>query len=390
MRRFLTYAAILLLIIVSGYILIEQHSTERYTAVASSSNKVHILIVPGHEPDYGGAHFNSQYGTVYERDLTVELGQDLQQFLDNNGNYQVNITRDTNAWNPIFADYFNNNWNSIVSWVNAAKNSSSSIPSVDTEDPEIHNSDPVDVALRLFGITKWSNENNVDLMIHIHFNDYPGHPADIAGKYSGLVMYIPAAQYGNSSTTGPIAQAVFRRLTLYNPISDLKVESGGIIDDPELIATGADNTSKAASMLIEYEYIYQPELTNPKVRSLALKDFAYQTYLGLQDYFTQNNGVSAEDQYNPSLLYAWNGLGMNKDSSNPEDIYALQTSLIMDGDYPPAGKTKNDCPHSGIFGTCTFEALQAFQDKNGITGEDGTVGSKSFAILNKIYSGKAF
>src|SRR5665213_3140096 len=55
------------------------------------SQKVRILIVPGHEPDYGGA----QFGSLDERNLVVEIGQDLQQYLQTNSNYQVFITRDT-------------------------------------------------------------------------------------------------------------------------------------------------------------------------------------------------------------------------------------------------------------------------------------------------------
>jgi hypothetical protein len=157
--------------------------------------------------------------------------------------------------------------------------------------------------------------------------------------------------------------------------------------DPSLIATGAYNTANEPSILIEYEYIYDPQLVNPATRSLAIKDLAYQTYIGLEDYFNKNTNVSAENNYNPSTLYAWNGLGTNKNSTST-DIYALQTALIMDGDYPPLGKTKNDCPHSGSFGACTVSALTAFQKKNGITGETGTVGQKSFDILGAIYDGK--
>ncbi len=355
------------------------------TTTPSTQNKFHILIVPGHEPDYGGTDFKSPYGKVYERDFTVELGQDLKQYLDSDVKYQVDITRDITAWTPAFADYFKNNWDAISAWVTVAKKSPTGSVISTGVAPEIHNNTPKDVALRLYGITKWSNDNAVNLMVHIHFNNYPNNPPLVAGKYSGFVMYIPSAQYANSSSTLPIAQAVYKRLALYNPKSNLKVESAGIIADPELIAVGSDNTSNAASMLIEYEYIYEPQLVNPATRSLAMKDLAYQTYLGLKDYFDQNQNISTENGYNPSTLYTWNS-GTNKNSTST-DIYALQTALIMDGDYPPAGKTKNDCPHSGSFGACTVSALSAFQKKNNIVGENGIVGQKSFDILGAIYNG---
>jgi N-acetylmuramoyl-L-alanine amidase len=349
----------------------------------SSLDKARILIVPGHEPDYGGA----QFGSVYERNLVVEIGQDLEQYLQTNSNYQVYITRDTQAWNPIFSDYFTNDWNAIAAWEKTAAQNAPSLASLGASGapPVEHITDPTNVALRLYGITKWANENNIDLMIHLHLNDYPGHSATVAGKYSGLVIYIPAQQYTNSSTTKAIADAVFKRLSLYNPIDNLPIESSGVIDDPELIAVGANNTADAASMLIEYDYIYEPQFVNPKVRSLALKDLAYQTYLGLQDFFTKNNAVAVTSSYHPSSLYTWS-TPVTGTNSNPEDIYALQTALLMDGDYPPAGKTKNDCPHSGTFGACTKAALKAFQNKNGIAGESAG-GPKTFSLLSRIYSG---
>lgn len=349
----------------------------------SSADKARILIVPGHEPGYGGA----QFGSIDERNLVVEIGQDLQQYLQANGNYETFITRDTQAWNPTFADYFKNDWNAIIAWEQSSKQNASSLTSLgaSTAPPVDHITAATDVAYRLYGITKWANENNIDLMIHLHLNDYPGHSSTVPGKYSGLVIYIPAQQYNNSSTTKAVADAMFKRLSLYNPVDNLPVESSGIIDDPELIAVGANNTADAASMLIEYDYIYEPQFVNPKVRSLALKDLAYQTYLGLQDFFTKNNNVSVTSSYHPSSLYAWNTPVTGK-NSNPDDIYALQTALLMDGDYPPAGKTKNDCPHSGTFGACTSAALAAFQKKNGITGESAG-GPKTFSLLSKIYAG---
>ena len=347
----------------------------------SSKEKANILIVPGHEPNYGGA----QFGSLYERNMVVEVGQDLQKFLETNPSYKVSITRNTKSWSSTFADYFKNHWNDIIAWEKTSKKNESKLVALgpSTAPSVIHNSAPTDVAIRLYGITKWANENNIDLMIHLHFNDYPGHSSHVAGKYSGLVIYTPAIQYANSPTTKAIADAVFKRLSLYNPISNLPIESKGVIDDPELIAVGANNTADAASMLIEYDYIYEPQFVNPKVHSLALKDLAYQTYLGIQDFFNKNTDINVTSLYNPESLYAWK-TQVTSTKANPEDIYALQTALIMDGDLPPAGKSKNDCPHSGIFGSCTRLAIQAFQQKNNITGES-VFGSKTFSMLNSIY-----
>ncbi|MBU6141527.1 N-acetylmuramoyl-L-alanine amidase [Patescibacteria group bacterium] len=348
------------------------------------TQKPRILIIPGHEPDYGGA----QFGSLNERDMTAELGVDLQQFLDQDPNYQAFITRSDTAWNPTFANYFTTDWNAIVAWEAAARKNGTMLAALkDSPTPAIqHNAAEADVALRLYGVTKWADENNIDLMIHIHFNDYPGHPDGVPGEYSGVVIYTPAAQYDNSSSTQPIAQAMLRRLALYNPIDDLPIESTGIVQDPELIAIGANNTAKPASMLIEYNYIYEPQFVNSAVRSVALKDLAYQTYLGLQDFYTNAQNVSALTNYFPANVYRWT-TPVSDNSGDPNDVYALQTALIMDGDFPPAPLTGYDCPHSGFFGTCTQNAVQALQAKYGITGEDAS-GPHTFALLQKIYNGE--
>jgi hypothetical protein len=55
--------------------------TTTATSTASiSQKKVRILLVPGHQPDYGGAEYMSPYGDIKERDLVVELADDLQTF----------------------------------------------------------------------------------------------------------------------------------------------------------------------------------------------------------------------------------------------------------------------------------------------------------------------
>ena len=350
---------------------------------STAQEKVHILIVPGHEPGYGGAEF----GAIKERNLVTEIGADLKKFLETNKRYQVSITRDSAAWNPVFADYFKNEWNNIIAWENTAKQTASRLAALGAPVIPIidHVAVPDDVALRLYGINKWANENSIDLMVHLHLNDYPGHSKYKTGIYSGLVIYTPAVQYANSSTTKEITNAVFKRLSLYNPVSNLSFETDGIIDDPELIAVGANNTANAASMLIEYNYIYEPQFVNPKVRALALKDLAYQTYLGLQDYFNKSGVVTVASSYDPVPLYDWQKR-VTGVSSNPKDIYALQTALIMDNDYPPLEKDKNSCPHSGTIGVCTRLAIQDFQKKNGITNES-VFGRKTFSLLNAIYSG---
>ncbi len=362
------------------------------TATVPQAPKVKVLIVPGHEPDYGGAEYKDPvYGHIYERDLTVELGQDLQGFLQGDGHYQTSITRDTQAWSPAFADYFKNDWTGIVAWMNDARKDMAYLVSIGSTTKPVehvyHNNVPDDVAIRLYGITKWANENGVDITVHIHFNDYPGHGSG-PGEHSGFAIYVPESAYANSTTTRAIADTVFKRLARYNPVSDLRGESTGIVEEPDLIAIGANNTADAASMLIEYSYIYEPQLDNPATRDLFLKELAYETYLGLQDFFgpAASNGLARA--YDTLMLpHSWTNPLVGKNDP-PDDVFALQTALVDDGEYPPTGESLNDCPRTGRIGVCTKAALAAFQQKYGIKGEQGVAGLKTISALNRLFGAK--
>ena len=76
----------------------------------ANNKKIRVMIVPAHEPDEGGTQMATPSGEIYERDLAVTIGDDLQSFLDANGNYQTYVTRNTQAWNEPFLSYFQNNF----------------------------------------------------------------------------------------------------------------------------------------------------------------------------------------------------------------------------------------------------------------------------------------
>lgn len=358
---------------------------ENTTSFASDA-KVKILLVPGHEPDFGGA----EYGDLFERQMTVELAEQLKQFIGTNSRYEVFVSRDQGGWSPIFSNYFKTNWSEIVAWTRNNREETERLSRIGEFHPAvpsvIHNKAPQDVALRLYGINKWSNENDIDIIIHVHFNDNPGHPKNFPGKYSGFAIYIPQNQYLNSSTTNTVANSIFNRLQKFNPVSNFSGESGGIIETQDLIAVGAYNSVNAASMLIEYGYIYEPQFNNPELKDLAIKDLAFQTYLGLQDFFDDKNPASLSGAYDTLIMpYSWKSPIVNN-KSNSKDIYSLQTALLLDGHYPPPDKSMNDCPRSGNFGNCTKTAVELFQKKHNITGEYGMVGARTLEELNKNYS----
>ena len=191
----------------------------------------------------------------------------------------------------------------------------------------------------------------------------------------------------NSTTTKAVAETVFKRLAKYNGVSDLAGESAGIVEEPDLIAIGVNNTSDAASLLIEYGYIYEPQFTNPDTQPLAIQDLAFQTYLGLEDFFGAQAGVSFG--YDTLMIpHQWNTT-ITKKEAPTEDVFALQTALLLEGTYPPSNRSMNDCPRSGTFGPCTKAALDSFQKKYNITSEKEIVGPQTLNILNNLYSVKS-
>jgi N-acetylmuramoyl-L-alanine amidase len=262
----------------------------RYAAATpQSEKKVRILVVAGHEPGQGGAEFKS----LKERDMTVELANDLRSYLASNPKYEVFTVRDQNDWNPTFSAYFKNSWDDIIAWQKASHQEMShliDIGSTTAEQPKvIHNDAPKDIAYRIYGIMKWAKENDMDIVIHVHFNNDAVHTYNVAGKYSGFAIYVPAMQYYNSTTTKAIAGRIFDRMKLVEPVSNFPGEASGIVDEPDLIAIGANNTADAASMLVEYGYIYEPQFLDRTKIHGAIQSMAFETYLGLQDFFQRDN-----------------------------------------------------------------------------------------------------
>lgn len=251
------------------------------------SAKVKIVVVPGHEPTQGG----TEYRGLAERDLVVGIADQLSQLLKTQPQYQVTQTRDESGWNPIFANYFKQQWNTIAAWRNQSTRDFAGLIASGTislnTGPISHNTAPDSASIRLHGINKWSNDNNVDIELHLHINDYPRTHTSAPGAYRGFAIYVPEKQFLNSTTTRALALAIEKRLADVYPKSNLPGEKTGIVESQDLIAVGEYDSVSAASLLIEYGYIYEPEFTDPTLRPQTLKNMATQTYLGIQDFFNQ-------------------------------------------------------------------------------------------------------
>jgi len=228
----------------------------------------------------------------------------------------------------------------------------------------------------------WANENEMDIIIHVHFNDYPGRRKQ-KPKYSGFAIYVPEDQYSNAKGSKSVAESIYKRLSNFYPQSNLPKEDLGIVEDQELIAVGSYNTLDAAAMLIEYGYIYEPLFSDPEIRSVALTDLALQTYLGIMDFFgKETTGAREHDTH--FLPHTWQ-VDLKRSSKKSLDVASLQAVLVSEGLYPPSGEDKNDCALTGYFGPCTEKSVKAFQQKHGIFPAEGFVGRQTRTKLHELY-----
>lgn len=364
----------------------------KYAAAQAGGDKVRILVVPGHEPMYGGA----QYAGYYERELVVPLSEKLAAELRKDPNLEVIVARDQSDWNSTFDRYFDRNMKTIKKFVESHKKEMKKLlrrGKVDENEEQAgHNAAPTDVAYRLYGITKWSNENDIDLMIHVHLNDAGDRRGDAPGAYTGLSIYVPYDEYGNSEASIDVAKEVFDRLTDITAKSTLALEDKGIVEDAELIALGSHNTSAVPSILIEYGYIYEPKFTDIAVQPAVFSDYAYQTARGVRDFF----GVSNGGTYNTTALpYTWKSdvavlpFASREGSTTPivtgsVALYALQHALAKEGFYPMRPSTLINCPIDGRMSACVTEALTAYQTAHSLPAS-GTLDVATRNALNQTY-----
>lgn len=245
---------------------------------------VKILLVPGHDNEIWGA----QYGNVKEADMNLVLATRLLNLLKEDKRFKVWITRDSMGYTAEFADYFTNHKADILSFEKESKkrlqvkiSEGSFVKKTEVR----HNKASEDMVVRLYGINKWVNDNNMDAVIHIHFNDYPRKNKWTKGKYKGFAIYTPEGQMSNSKNSVKLARDIFFQLSKKYASSTYKKESDGIIPDQNLIALGSNGTftENVRSILIEYGYIYR--FSNTAMRHKAYANMASLTFQGIKNYF---------------------------------------------------------------------------------------------------------
>ena len=245
---------------------------------------------------YDNEVWGAQYGNVKEARMNLAVGSRVYAILEKDKRFQVFITRDINGYTQNFAEYFTDKRQDIISFKELAKTETLQkiLKGVFVQKENVpHNTATQDASVILYGINKWANENNIDAVIHIHFNDYPRVQKWTIGKYGGFVIYFPDGELANSKESGNLAADIFTQLRKKYKTSTYEKELGGLVADQNLIAVGANGTLNASvrSVLIEYGYIYEKKFRNYTTRHQAYKDMAELTVQGVKNYFFPKSGA---------------------------------------------------------------------------------------------------
>ncbi|MBU4479937.1 N-acetylmuramoyl-L-alanine amidase [Patescibacteria group bacterium] len=356
----------------------------KYILADLDKKRIKILIVPGHDNKIYGTSFNG----VKEADLNLELAENLTELLRKERQFEVSLLRSSFGYDSSYLTYINSREKEIYDFQQEHKEIMNNLieeGKISLKEEKVeHNTASFETVEKLYGVNKWANDNDIDVVIHIHFNDYPGRKMGRAGEYSGYSVYIPEKQYSNYRASYSLAKSVSKYLGRFLASSNFPKEKNdyGIVEDQELIAVGAFNTSDSVSLLIEYGYIYEPQFTDPNVRKNVLKELATQTYSGVVKYF--NDEANIDDTF--ALPYSWEN-DLERGSGSNSDNLALQIYLANAGFYPPTGFDLNDCPVSGKFGFCTSRAVKEFQTEYSITPASGLVGPSTRTKLNGLNEG---
>ena len=251
--------------------------------VQSQDKKIKILIVAGHEPNAGGA---DEFKSIKERDLNLRLAESLRDNLSRNTNLDIIMARDENGWNKDLKNYVMTSSTTIMSWVKDMKDKM--MARVNTGEIKLinpdmkHNDATTSAVLFLYATNKWADENDVDLVINIHFNSNP----KINGKpnYSGYCIYIPDNQYNNASSSRIFANYLNEEIAKIENPSTMPEEKKTIIEDQALIAIGNYDTLKIPTAVTEYAYMYETKMLSTSTRNSFIEKAASSTATAIKNY----------------------------------------------------------------------------------------------------------
>jgi hypothetical protein len=294
--------------------------------------------------------------------LNRELGSLIYSLFSGNPQFEVVFAHDGKDYAPVLKKYFDEEKDSINSWtvshIKSYKKKMEAGHISKVKNPAHGVAKPF-VAERLYGINKWSNENDVDLLIHVHFNDYGSRKRSSAGEFTGFAVYVPESQLPNGLDSVKIGNAIWKELEKIHFPSNQSQEGkyNGVIEDQQLIALGANGTLDNPSVLVEYGYIYEP-LLRSEARGEVFKGFALATYNGVLNSLSGGYKIKEKESFHSPLF------DLTKKGDRGTKVFLVQRALKASGFYPPNNQSRDDCPLSVNFGPCTEEALKSFQLAN--------------------------
>lgn len=339
----------------------------------SSDEKIKIMIVPGHDKKSSGAYANN----TTETEINLQVAKELEKMLGEEQGIEIFLARDDQGYNPELQTYLEEEKENIGEFQKTKKEIMKKLMQEGKVESNIvvhHNFARPEVVDILYGINKFANDNDFDITLHIHFNDYPGR-VDPNGKYSGFSIYVPEKQYSNAEASYEFAEKVARHLSSVFAVSDLPKENM-ITEDQELIAVGSFNTTDSVVALVEYGYIYERQFTDESIKDTVLKEKAQQTYMGIMDYLKDKESDS--ETFKDFAGYKWSSnISMGDDGL---DVLALQ-DYLHDRGYYPVNDNLNECPLNGNFRNCTMDSLKEFQKDNNLS-PTGSLDEATRRIIN--------
>ena len=248
--------------------------------------KIKILLVPGHDDTVWGA----EYGTMKEADMNLSVATRIYNILSKDKRFEVHITRDSGGYTKEFADYYAQHLDDVIAFEKDAKatmQTNVADGSFVQKEGVPHHVVSSDVALRLYSFNKWADDNKMDAVINVHFDDYVRPNVWTIGKYTGFTVYFPDGQLANNFGSGQLAADIFTQMKKNYHTSTYPPELGGLIPDQKLIAMGSNGTLDASvrAVLIEYGYIYEKKFRTKSTRLAAYDDMALRTANGIKNYF---------------------------------------------------------------------------------------------------------
>jgi len=252
--------------------------------VQAEGGQVKILLVPGHDNKSPGAI----YGNLKEKDMNLVLANKIMDILKKDQRFDVHITQNSSGYTPGFVDFFKAKSKSVEIFMESSKANMESHFANATfvkNTNALHGLASEDTVFKLYGINKWANTNDVDAVVHIHFNDYKRKTKWAMGDRKGFAIYVPDEQFVNGAKSRALAESIFAELDKEYIVSNYYKEMAGVVPDQKLIAVGANKTLiySVRSVLVEYGYIY--EFGNVDVRQKAYNKMSELTVQALKKYF---------------------------------------------------------------------------------------------------------